>query len=252
MCLAGTREGVLGEITDWLERPGGGVYWLTGVAGSGKTTIAQTVANMLAQMDRLGASFFCSRDQTDRSDLRKIVPTIAYQLAKFDASFRLEIITLLINNVDVGHSNLQGQLQELIVQPLDKHRHKERFSSVVVVIDAFDECKGAYAAQRMLGMFSESIHNIPLKFFITSRPEQHIRAAFQLDSWRETPQKLILHEVDLDLVQGDIKAFLEDNLLRIAKSRRQQIALTVWPDPVQVEILVHHSSGLFIFCSDGL
>lgn len=249
MCLAGTREGVLGEITDWLERPGGGVYWLTGVAGSGKTTIAQTVANMLAQMDRLGASFFCSRDQTDRSDLRKIIPTIAYQLAKFDASFRLEIITLLIDNVDVGHSNLQGQLQELIVQPLDKHRHKERFSSVVVVIDAFDECKDAYAAQRMLGMFSESIHNIPLKFFITSRPEQHIRAAFQLDSWRETPQKLILHEVDLDLVQADIKAFLEDNLLRIARSRRQQIALTVWPDPVQVEILVHHSSGLFIFAA---
>jgi len=95
ICLAGTREGVLGEIEDWLNRPGGGVYWLTGVAGSGKTTIAHTLAKSLAKRDRLGASFFCSRDQTSRSDLNQILPTLAYQLAVFDSSFRLEIVTLL-------------------------------------------------------------------------------------------------------------------------------------------------------------
>jgi NACHT domain len=244
-CLIGTREGVLADISDWLEHPGGGVFWLTGVAGSGKTTIALTLARMLAEKDRLGASVFCSRDQSDRSNLEIILPTIAYQLGLFDASLRLELITLLTQNVDVGHLNLQGQLRELVVRPLGKHPHKKRFSSVVVVIDAFDECRDTYAAHRMLGMFSESIHNIPLKFFITSRPEKHIRTAFQLDSWRETPGKLILHEVDPGLVQADIKAYLEHDLSRIAK----QIALMDWPSTIQVDALVDQSKGLFIYAA---
>jgi hypothetical protein len=247
MCLAGTREGVLGEIEDWLNRPGGGVYWLTGVAGSGKTTIAHTLAKSLAERDRLGASFFCSRDQTSRSDLKQILPTLAYQLAIFDSSFRVEIVTLLTRNADIGHLNLQGQLRELIVRPLERHSRRDMFSSVVIVIDAFDECKDAFAAHRMLGMFAKLIHDLPVKFFITSRPEPHIRAAFQLDSWREAPQKLVLHEVDLDLVQADIKAFLQAELSEVA--HLHDLTAVEWPDPAQVETLVHKSGGLFVFAA---
>jgi hypothetical protein len=247
MCLAGTREGVLRGIEDWLNRPGGGVYWLTGVAGSGKTTIAHTLAKSSAERDRLGASFFCSRDQTSRSDLKQILPTLAYQLAVFDSSFRVEIVTLLTRNADIGHLNLQGQLRELIVRPLDEHNRRDAFSSVVIVIDAFDECKDSYAAHRMLAMFAESIHHLPVKFFITSRPEPHIRAAFQLDSWREAPQKLVLHEVDLNLVQADIKAFLHDELSNITNSHHRYLAATGWPEPLQVDALVHKSGGLFAF-----
>jgi hypothetical protein len=249
MCLAGTRKGVLSEIKDWLNRPGGGVYWLTGVAGSGKTTIAYTLAKSLAKRDRLGASFFCSRDQTSRSDLKQVLPTLAYQLAVFDSSFRVEIIALLTRNADIGHLNLQGQLRELIVRPLEKHTRRETYSSVVIVIDAFDECQDAYAAQRMLEMFAESIHDLPIKFFITSRPEPHIRAAFQLDSWREAPQKLVLHEVALDLVQADISAFLQAELSKIAKVQHQYLGAVEWPDQVQVQALACKSGGLFVFAA---
>ena len=81
-CLKGTRETVLDEIGLWArdfdKLP---VYWLNGLAGTGKSTIAQTVAERLFADGQLGASFFCSRDFEDRSNLELIFPTLAVQLA---------------------------------------------------------------------------------------------------------------------------------------------------------------------------
>ena len=62
-CLKGTRGTVLDTIEVWAEDFGKPpVYWLNGVAETGKTTIAQTVAARIFADGQLGASFFCSRD----------------------------------------------------------------------------------------------------------------------------------------------------------------------------------------------
>ena len=50
------------------------VYWLNGLAGTGKTTIAKTIAERTFADGRLGASFFCSRDFDDRRNLQVIFP----------------------------------------------------------------------------------------------------------------------------------------------------------------------------------
>ncbi|KAF9790951.1 hypothetical protein BJ322DRAFT_418044 [Thelephora terrestris] len=82
-CLRGTRESVLSKIEHWAEDPEGfPVFWLNGVAGTGKSTIAQTVAERIFADGRLGASFFCSRSFEDRSNLKLIFPTLAFQLAQ--------------------------------------------------------------------------------------------------------------------------------------------------------------------------
>jgi hypothetical protein len=57
------------------------VFWLNGLAGTGKSTIAQTFAETSFADGKLGASFFCSRNFDDRSNLRTIFPTLAFQLA---------------------------------------------------------------------------------------------------------------------------------------------------------------------------
>jgi hypothetical protein len=87
-CLRGTRKGVLWEIERWLmgeqeQR----VFWLNGLAGTGKSTIAQTFAETSFADGQLGASFFCSRDFDDRSNLQAIFPTLAFQLAYRYPSF---------------------------------------------------------------------------------------------------------------------------------------------------------------------
>jgi hypothetical protein len=68
-CLRGTRKGVLWEIERWLtgEREQR-VFWLNGLAGTGKSTIAQMYAERAFADGKLGASFFCSQDFEDRSN----------------------------------------------------------------------------------------------------------------------------------------------------------------------------------------
>ena len=81
-CLKGTRKGVLEEIENWLTGDQAQhVFWLNGLAGTGKSTIAQTFAETTFADGKLGASFFCSRDFADRSNLHMIFPTLAFQLA---------------------------------------------------------------------------------------------------------------------------------------------------------------------------
>ena len=57
-CLRGTRAAILDKIELWTrdfdEPP---VYWLNGLAGTGKSTIAQTIAERVSADGQLGASF---------------------------------------------------------------------------------------------------------------------------------------------------------------------------------------------------
>jgi hypothetical protein len=135
-CLTGTRETVLDKIESWTnDFDKSPVYWLNGVAGTGKSTIAQTTAERLFADGRLGASFFCSRDFKDRSDLQLIFPTLAFQLAYKYPDFRSILVPLLQSNPDIGYESLHSQMERLIVTPL-----KEKGISTVIIIDALDEC----------------------------------------------------------------------------------------------------------------
>ena len=60
-CLRGTRKDVLWEIEHWLaSEQDQCIFWLNGLAGTGKSTIAQTFAETTFADGKLGASFFCS------------------------------------------------------------------------------------------------------------------------------------------------------------------------------------------------
>jgi len=81
-CLRGTRGDVLLQLEHWLknrqDRP---IFWLSGLVGTGKSTIAQTFAEISFADGMLGASFFCSQDFEGRRNLQVIFPTLAFQLA---------------------------------------------------------------------------------------------------------------------------------------------------------------------------
>lgn len=91
-CLNGTREGILQSIFNWIndnDPNGPRIFWINGLAGMGKSTIAHTIAEHVASRGaKLRASFFFSRDVQDRRNPLLLFSTIAYQLAKFDFAFR--------------------------------------------------------------------------------------------------------------------------------------------------------------------
>ena len=124
------------EIEHWTEdfdmSP---VHWLNGLAGTGESTITQTIAERLFADGRLGASFFCSRDFRDRRDLRYIFPTLAFRLVHEHPEFQSFLVPLLQSNPDIVHESLYNQMEMLIAGPLASST-----ISTAIIIDALGEC----------------------------------------------------------------------------------------------------------------
>ena len=245
-CLRGTRESVLDQIMQWAKNPRERhVFWLNGLAGTGKSTIAQTFSGMAAQDGILGASFFCSRDYLNRKELKNIFPTLAYQLACRYPSSRSQVIRTIKQDPSVAQSSLLSQLKELIVDPLSSMD-----ISCVIVVDALDECVDDQPASAILSVLARYVKQLPsVKFFITGRPEPRIRTGFRLPLLGPLTQIFLLHEVELSSVSDDIRLYLQEKLSAAAK-RRSDLDLTdPWPSDEDLATLTEKSSGLFIFAS---
>ena len=239
-CLTGTREAILDEIESWskdFNKPP--IYWLNGLAGTGKSTIAQTTAERLFADGQLGASFFCSRDFKDRSDLHFIFPTLSIQLAHRYPKFRSVLIPLLQSDLDIGYESLHSQMKKLIVSPL-----KEADISTVIVIDALDECADDESQSAILSVMGRLVEEIPMvKFFITGRPEPHIQSGFRLQLLRPLTEIFVLHAVGHSIVYMDIQRFLQTRLSELA----QKFQLTGWPSDEHINLLCQRAAGLFVY-----
>ena len=264
-CLGGTREEVLDELYQWINR---GVehlsqegiltssdhlrvmgtrqiFWINGVAGSGKTTIAYTAAKFCEDKRMLAASFFCSRDNADCSNLKLVFTTIAYQLGQFCPEFKAGLSEVIRSDPDVVYSSVSYQLEKIIVGPLLAMRN--RFPPSVIVIDALDECKDDNSTSTILASLSQHIYKLfPLQFLITSRPILQITGAFQHPQLNNATMPLILHQVKLDVIESDIQYYLTWHL-DIIKQKYHLPAS--WPCSTDVEALTYMSSGLFIFAA---
>ena len=149
---------------------------------------------------QLGASFFCSCDFLDQSNLNFMFSTLAVQLARKYTKFRSIFIPLVQSNPGVINESLCCQMEKLIVQPL-----KESGISTVVVIDALDECKDKEPASAILSVLGQFIPEIPkVKFFLTGRPEQRICEGFRLPWMSEATDVFVLHEIKPSQVDSDI------------------------------------------------
>ena len=231
---------MLNEIESWAkDLDSSQVFWLNGLAGTGKSTIAQTIAERLFAEGSLGASFFCSRDFKDRSDLHFIFPTLAFQLAHRYPDFRSHLVPLLRTNPDVVDESLYNQMQKLIAEPLRKTG-----LSTVIIIDALDECKDhepSSAILSVIGRFVEEITEV--KFFITGRPEPRIKTGFRLPLLVDSTDVFVLHDVEPLLVENDIRTFLKHQLSELAQRRQSD----GFPSDEQLDLLCRRAAGLFVY-----
>jgi hypothetical protein len=218
--MTGTRTQVLEDIAEWYNNCSPGtppVFWINGIAGTGKSTIAKTVAQRAASANLLGASFFLSRRAADARlrDPMAVIPTLVYQLAAFSDSYKIAILDALKKNLDVADLDLESQVKFLSEALLTI----KSSSMPLVVLDAFDECddgQDRFRHIRLLQLLLRSLLNIPalsFKLLITSRPEIPIQKAF--DTLR-TSAGLILHNIETEVVEGDIRLFLETSFKEIA------------------------------------
>ena len=231
---------MLDKIERWAEDfDQSPIFWLHGLAGTGKSTIAQTVAEKLFADGRLGASFFCSSGSDDRSNLRLIFPTLAFQLAQRYPEFRSSLINILQSNPDIVYQPPEDQMEQLLVEPL-----RSTGVSTVIVIDALDECEDEDPQSAILPMLGKFILDIPkVKIFITSRPETYIVAGFH-GPLQDLTDIFILHEVDPRTVDQDIRRFFEYELSKLARHRGGKEG---WPMDKHLDRLCRRAAGFFVY-----
>jgi len=242
-CLKGTRGAVLNAIELWARDFGRSpVYWLNGLAGTGKSTIAKTIADRLFADGQLGASFFCSRDFEDRSNLTLIFPTLAIQLARKYTKFRSTLVPLIQRDPGIGSESLYSQMNKLIVQPLSRTG-----ISAVIVIDALDECKDEESASAILSVLGRLASKIPrVKFFLTGRPEPRISKGFRLPLLAKITDMFVLHGIKPDQVNSDIRLFFKDSLSELA---HDPDGLDDWPTEKDLDRLCEQAAGLFVYAA---
>ena len=189
---------------------------------------------------QLGASFFCSRDSEDQSNLRLIFPTLAVQLARRCPAFQSIFVPLVQSDPGIAHESLYNQMKNLIVKPL-----KESSMSTVIIIDALDECKDEESTSVILSILGQFVSEIPkVKFLLTSRPEPQIQEGFHLLPLAEATEVFSLHAIEPNQVDGDIQLFLKHKFSELA---HRQGSPDNWPTREQLGLLCKRAAGLFVY-----
>lgn len=182
-----------------------------------------------------------------------IFPQIAYDLATgtnpASSKFLISLLAALKAKpkTNVARMSLDNQLETFIVDPV-----KASGMATVVIIDALDECKDDETTSTVLAFLDQHAKRIPtIKFFITSRPETHIRLGFRRKYMSSVTDTMILHEVSPTSVDGDIMLFLEEKLN--GPHDRSDVELPQpWPTVTQLNDLVKKCQGLFIYASTAV
>jgi hypothetical protein len=245
-CMPETRVKVLEDLEIWASNADNSkVYWMIGMAGIGKSTISHTFCEILEAKNMLGGNFFCSRASDKTSNARLIIPVIAHALARASPSITLEVVKAIKNDpylAEVSYHNVDEQFKQLIYNPLRTTATKMARTYKVVIIDAVDECVNLEVVSSFIKLVLKSASDIPLKIFITSRDEYQIRKAFK--SSDSVGECFYLHDIEKDVVQNDIRKYLETSLARIKDDDREE-----WPLPIELSGLVQRSGTLFIYAA---
>lgn len=245
-CMEGTRVAVLAQLQAWVMAQGGPhIYWLIGLAGIGKSAIARTLGRLLEDAGLLGASFFCSRSGTDLDSVIRIIPTLCRSLADQSPSFNASLFHLLQNDPDVVDHALGEQFDRLFVQPCQSMT-SDGLLPKIVIVDAIDECSDHDDIANLLRLIVKHAASLPIKFFITSRPEAYIRQHLP----RSTTQNqsiLCLHDIQEDIITADIALYLSQKLSLIACDRKDFTPSGEWPPPQSLQSLVERADKSFIY-----
>ncbi|EGU72238.1 hypothetical protein FOPG_19714 [Fusarium oxysporum f. sp. conglutinans race 2 54008] len=222
-CLPNTREELLREIDSWIDDlKSKTIFWLNGKAGTGKSTISRTVARSRCKQGDLGASFFFKRGEVDRGNLSKFVSTVARRLAWSTPAVAPFIKSAVNADPAITDKAVREQFEKLVREPLSKATATSLSRpSVVIVVDALDECEKDADIKLLLQLFSNLRFAGPLRVrvLVTSRPELPVRLGFS--SIGNAHQDLVLHKIPLPIIEHDISVFLRHEFANIRNSFNQ-------------------------------
>jgi len=250
-CLPDTRQDLLKSMADWLTTPSPdqNIFWLHGLAGSGKSTISTTLAEHFRALGRLGAFLFFDRNNPSSSEPAAVVPTLCYKLASFDPTIRAAVCAQIEHDPSITEASLRVQFTKLLREPLSSLVALCNKGPVIIVLDAFDECGNASSRRDLLALLAHDLAKFPptFRFLITSCREPDIEATFSHCS------NIVTRELDImnDANVSDISLYLHHHLSSYQGHLIFQLA-SDWPGEEKIEALTESSAGLFIWASTAI
>ncbi|PPQ81031.1 hypothetical protein CVT25_014426 [Psilocybe cyanescens] len=253
-CLEGTRVEVLKALETWASDTDSGkvVYWMVGMAGIGKSSIAHTFCEILEAKNMLGGSFFASRASEKTSNARLIIPVIAHALARSSPPIKIKVVNAIEDDhtlAEPTYLNIHEQFKKLVYDPIRMTAGMVDKPYKVVVIDGVDECGNLEVVASFIKLVLQSASKIPLKVFISSREESEITNAFR--SGDNKAKSFRLHDIEKDVVQEDIRKYLEASLADIRNKNRHGTA-EEWPSKTELNNLIARSGTLFIYAATAV
>lgn len=240
-CLQGTREDIMGEISDWVNMEDGDdtprIFLLSGVAGSGKSSISQTIARRFEQLGHLGSSFCFDRTQGDSEDRRnKFFSTIAQDLAELDPQWKNALWQVVKGKRSLRMTcSASEQFDKFILKP---EKALQTVGPILLVIDALDESGDEANREDILNILAERTSELPANFriLITTRPEHDIQAKFHEN---KHAIRKSMDTIDMESTKQDIFRFIQNMLSGVSGLERR------WPNNEWCRLLTEKSDGLF-------
>jgi hypothetical protein len=224
------------------------IFWLNGMAGTGKSTIARTISREFSNKGNLGASFFFTRGGGEAvASAGMFFTSIAKQLAIARPSVKQFISEAVQNQPDIASKSRNDQWTKLIAQPLGKMQPSSQHPVLVIVVDALDECDNDNDMRGIVTTLAQAqdVASVKLRIIVTSRPETPIRLGF-MKMEEILHRDLLLHEQPREVVDADICLFFYSVFEEIKEVHGLS---DEWPSVDTVNQLVHLSAGLFIFAA---
>ena len=241
--MEGTRKSVLEQIVAWVangleQTDRGNTYWIYGLPGIGKTSLAHSICASLHDKEQLAGAFFCQKDDQELREPKNILLTLIRKLAILFPPFRSIVAEWLRNDTDVTSESIGPALFVSFIRRLPRLPKK----TLVFVIDALDECGSTESRPGILKALNDATVHAPwLKVIITSREDIDIRHFF------DSPTQLSHLRYDLTAdkeTTDDLRTFAEYRFNRVASTRCLQFP---WPERMLLDRVISRASGLFIF-----
>ena len=260
-CMEDTHVELNQALDDWEKKgiDAATMMWMYGGAGTGKTALLLTFADLCKRYGRAIAAFFASNRITNCGDGDRIIATLAIQLMQSFPSTRYYIDKAIREDPLLFSKGRQVQMKALFVEPIQRIATMTRLLKTVtfgymsyptlVVIDGLDEITGKDVQSDIIRIIGDIMKGIrlPIRLLVASRPEPHI-----VDAVKDLQSRFVgrVSQIDLSedaMARRDIEVYLRKKFAE-ARTLHPEVPPD-WPGSDIISQLADKASGHFIYAT---